>query len=146
MRNVVNQLLAEMDGIGSDNEGVFMLGATNHPWDVDSALLRPGRFDRMALVLPPDEPARVAILKHHLIEKPAADVDIRLIAAELAMEESVTSGKVRNITTDDFLSALRHVKPSTRSWFETARNFVLFANQSGTYDDLQDYMRAKKLL
>src|SRR5712691_9111041 len=112
MRNVVNQLLAEMDGIGPDNEGVFMLGATNHPWDVDSALLRPGRFDRMALVLPPDEPARVAILEHHLKGKPATAVDIQAVgskteafsgadlahlcesATELAMEESVTSGKV----------------------------------------------------
>jgi AAA+ superfamily predicted ATPase len=164
MRNVVNQLLAEMDGIGPDNEGVFLLGATNHPWDVDSALLRPGRFDRMALVLPPDEPARIAILEHHLKGKPATAVDVKAIASktegfsgadlahlcesatELAMEESVTSGTVRSITTVDFGQALRQVKPSTRSWFETARNFVLFANQSGTYDDLQEYMRSKKLL
>jgi len=164
MRNVVNQLLAEMDGIGPDNEGVFLLGATNHPWDVDSALLRPGRFDRMALVLPPDEPARVAVLEHHLKGKPATAVDLHAIASktegfsgadlahlcesatELAMEESVTSGKVRSLTTADFGQALRQVKPSTRGWFETARNFVLFANQSGTYDDLQQYMRSKKLL
>jgi SpoVK/Ycf46/Vps4 family AAA+-type ATPase len=164
MRNVVNQLLAEMDGISADNEGVFLLGATNHPWDVDSALLRPGRFDRMALVLPPDEPARAAILTHHLKEKPANAVDVRAIASktegfsgadlahlcesatELAMENSVESGTVRDITTADLLQALRQVKPSTRGWFETARNFVIFANQSGTYDDLQDYMRRKKLL
>ena len=164
MRNVVNQLLAEMDGVGADNAGVFMLGATNHPWDVDTALMRPGRFDRMALVLPPDEPARVAILEHHLKEKPASGVDRKAIAArtdgfsgadlahlcesatEVAMEESVTSGRVRPITTSDFNQALRQVKPSTRAWFETARNFVLFANQSGAYDDLQEYMRAKKLL
>ena len=164
MRNVVNQLLAEMDGIGPDNEGVFLLGATNHPWDVDSALVRPGRFDRMTLVLPPDEPARAAILKHHLKEKPATMVDIRAVASktenfsgadlahlcesatELAMEDSVTSGTVRSITTADFMQAVRHVKPSTRGWFETARNFVLFANQSGSYDDLQEYMRRNKLL
>src|SRR5690606_35394784 len=42
MRNVVNQMLTEMDGVGSDNDGLFVLAATNHPWDVDSALLRPG--------------------------------------------------------------------------------------------------------
>ncbi|HXI95518.1 MAG TPA: tetratricopeptide repeat protein, partial [Candidatus Acidoferrum sp.] len=58
MRGVVNQLLSEMDGFAGGNEGVFVLGATNHPWDVDTALLRPGRFDRTALVLPPDKPAR----------------------------------------------------------------------------------------
>lgn len=164
MRNVVNQLLAEMDGISADNEGVFVLGATNHPLDVDSALLRPGRFDRMALVLPPDEPARAAILLHHLKEKPAKAVDVGAVASktegfsgadlahlcesatELALEESVTSGTVRVITTEDFMQALRQVKPSPRQWFETARNFVLFANQSGTYDDLQEHMRRKKLL
>jgi hypothetical protein len=66
MRGVVNQLLAELDGAGTDNDGVFVLGATNHPWDVDPALLRPGRFDRMLLVVPPDPPAREAILRLHL--------------------------------------------------------------------------------
>src|SRR5438874_6807306 len=66
MRNLVNQLLAEMDGAASSNEGIFLLGATNHPWDVDSAMLRPGRFDRMLLVLPPDLEARRAILRYHL--------------------------------------------------------------------------------
>ena len=63
MRNTVNQLLSEMDSLGGRNDGVFVLGATNHPWDVDSALRRPGRFDRMLLVLPPDGAAREAILR-----------------------------------------------------------------------------------
>lgn len=56
MRSVTNQLLMELDGIGSDNEGVFVLAATNTPWDVDPALRRPGRFDRSVAVLPPDGP------------------------------------------------------------------------------------------
>jgi hypothetical protein len=56
MRGAVNQLLTEMDSVKSNNDGVFVLGATNHPWDVDTALLRPGRFDRMLLVVPPDPP------------------------------------------------------------------------------------------
>ena len=46
MRSAVNQLLLELDDVASDNTGVFLLAATNHPWDVDSALRRPGRFDR----------------------------------------------------------------------------------------------------
>jgi len=57
-RGTVNQLLAELDGVQNLNEGVYVLGATNHPWDIDVALRRPGRFDRMLLVLPPDEEAR----------------------------------------------------------------------------------------
>ena len=81
-RNVVVQLLTEMDGMGSDNEGVFVVGATNQPWDVDPALRRPGRFDRVLLVLPPDQPARAAILAYHLRERPVDDrVDVARLAA-----------------------------------------------------------------
>jgi AAA+ superfamily predicted ATPase len=162
-RNLVNQLLAEMDGVATNNEGVFILGATNHPWDVDSAMLRPGRFDRMLLVLPPDQEARHSIVRYHLQDKPA-QVDLELVAAhtedfsgadlahlcesatEIAMEESMQTGRVRSITTADFQRALKDVRPSTRAWFETARNFVLFANEAGTYDELMNYMRSKKLL
>ena len=53
MRSAVNQLLLELDDVASDNTGVFLLAATNHPWDVDSALRRPGRFDRTLLVCRP---------------------------------------------------------------------------------------------
>ena len=66
MRGTVNQLLAELDGVQSDNEGVFVLAATNQPWDVDPALRRPGRLDRTLLVLPPDQEARESIVRHHL--------------------------------------------------------------------------------
>ena len=50
MRTIGNQLLTELDGVDSNNDGVFVLAATNAPWDVDPALRRPGRFDRMCLV------------------------------------------------------------------------------------------------
>jgi AAA+ superfamily predicted ATPase len=163
-RNVVNQLLAEMDGVDGRNDGVFVLGATNHPWDVDAALLRPGRFDRMALVLPPDRPARTAILAHHLKGKPVEGVDVERLAGrtddfsgadlahlcdtavEYALEESLAGAAIRSVTVRDFERAMGEVRPSTRAWFETARNFVLFANSGGMYDDLQAYMRARRLL
>lgn len=119
-RNVVNQLLAEMDTVGRDNEGVFVLAATNHPWDVDTALRRPGRLDRTLLVLPPDRPARESILRYHMRERPADRIDFDQIAAktedfsgadlahlcesaaELAMEESLASGTARPISQHDF--------------------------------------------
>jgi SpoVK/Ycf46/Vps4 family AAA+-type ATPase len=162
-RNVVNQLLAEMDSIGGNNDGVFVLAATNHPWDVDTALRRPGRFDRMLLVLPPDEPAREAILRYHLKDRPAAGVDLRWVvsrtaefsgadlshlcetAAELAMEESLAAGKPRPIETGDFKKALKEVRPSTRPWFEIARNYAMFANEGGTYDDLLVYLKTNRI-
>lgn len=163
-RTVVNQLLAELDGVDHDNEGIFVLGATNHPWDVDTALLRPGRFDRMVLVLPPDEAAREAILRACLKDRPTAGLDFRAIgtrtqgfsgadlahlcetAAENAMEASAASGVLRQISADDVQGALADVRPSTRPWFEVARNHAMFANESGVYDDLVAYMRANKML
>ena len=163
-RGVVNQLLAEMDGVQADNKGVYVLAATNHPWDVDSALLRPGRFDRIAFVAPPDAAARAAILRYHLRERPVGEVNVEKLAAatpdfsgadlahlcasatELALADSMAQGQVRPISEADLRAALKELRPSTAPWFETARNFVLFANQSGSYDELQDYMRTHRLL
>jgi SpoVK/Ycf46/Vps4 family AAA+-type ATPase len=81
-RNVVAQLLIELDGFDAANEGLFVIGATNQPWDVDPGLRRPGRFDRTMLVLPPDETARVAILQYHLAQRPLGDLDLMTIARE----------------------------------------------------------------
>jgi SpoVK/Ycf46/Vps4 family AAA+-type ATPase len=164
MRNTVNQLLSEMDSLGGRNDGVFVLGATNHPWDVDSALRRPGRFDRMLLVLPPDLPARAAILRHHLRDRPLADVDLEKIAkatehysgadlahlcttaAERALAESMRSGRLVPLTTRDLLTAAREVQPSTGPWFAAARNVALFGNTDGSYDELAAYLKKHRSL
>ena len=79
-RNTTVQLLAELDGVDSDNEGVYVLAATNRPWDLDTALRRPGRFDRSVLVLPPDEEARYAIFWHHLKNRPVSGIDLAWLA------------------------------------------------------------------
>ena len=164
MRSVVNQLLQEMDGVGANNEGVFVLAATNHPWDIDSALLRPGRLDRSVLVLPPDAPARHAILKHHLKDRPVAGIDLGAIvnrtdgfsgadlehltatAAEYAMMASLKDGVIRTISQDDLTRALREVKPSIMPWLQSAVNVVSFANADGRYDELAAYLKSKKLM
>jgi SpoVK/Ycf46/Vps4 family AAA+-type ATPase len=164
MRNTVNTLLAEMDSLGGTGDGVFVLGATNHPWDVDSALRRPGRFDRMLLVLPPDAPARAAILRHHLRDRPLAGIDLDALArstdhfsgadlahlcataTERALADSIRAGAVRPVGMDDFATALREVRPSTGPWFATARNVVAFANTDGSYDDLAAYLKRNKRL
>ncbi|MFJ7156462.1 AAA family ATPase [Streptomyces sp. NPDC101118] len=165
LRNVVNQLLTELDGIDSaQNEGVFVLAATNVPWDVDLALRRPGRLDRTLLVLPPDAPAREAILRYHLRERPIESVDLgKLVkvtedfsgadlahvcesAAEYALLDSARSGSVRMIGTKDLLAAARQIKPSSESWFASARNVAMFANDGGIYDDLVAYLKKKRKL
>lgn len=162
MRGVVNQLLAELDGAVSDNDGLFVLAASNHPWDIDSALLRPGRFDRSVLVLPPDRPAREAILAHHLKGRPTEGLDFAAVAkvtsgfsgadlalvceqaTETAMGETVSSGTLRPITRRHLQDAAASVRPSIAPWLETAKNYALYGNESGAYDELAAYLRRRK--
>jgi SpoVK/Ycf46/Vps4 family AAA+-type ATPase len=161
MRTTVNQLLTELDGVGSDNEGVYVLAATNHPWDVDPALRRPGRLDRTLLVLPPDRPAREAILRTHLRGRPIERIDTGALArrtdgfsgadlahlcesaAETALMDSARSGEPRMIQMRDFEAALTEVRPSMGPWLETARNVALFANADGQYDELAKFLRKR---
>jgi AAA+ superfamily predicted ATPase len=164
MRSAVNQLLLELDDLGGGNEGVFLLAATNHPWDVDSALRRPGRFDRTLLVLPPDGAAREAVFRYHLRERPVAGVDLGRLAkltdgysgadiahicetaSERALMDSIRRGEPRMIGQDDLEAAVAEVKPSLGAWFDTARNVALFANEGGAYDDLAAYLRKRRLI
>jgi AAA+ superfamily predicted ATPase len=164
MRSAVNQLLLELDDVSGNNEGVFLLAATNHPWDVDSALRRPGRFDRTLLVLPPDAAAREGVFRYHLKDRPVAGIDLAKLAkqtdgysgadiahicetaAERALMDSVRRGEPRMIGTADLEAAITEVKPSLGAWFDTARNVALFANEGGTYDDLAAYLRKRRLL
>lgn len=162
LRVVVNTLLAEMDSATSSNEGVYILGATNMPWDVDPALRRPGRFDRMIFVGLPDSEARSAIVRSHLRDRPVEGIDLGKVASrtdglsgadlahlceaatQLAMADSLRSGQVRPVTMADVFAALAHIRPSTGPWFEAARNVVEFGNSDGTYDDLAKALRRRK--
>jgi SpoVK/Ycf46/Vps4 family AAA+-type ATPase len=164
MRSAVNQLLLELDDISGNNEGVFLLAATNHPWDVDSALRRPGRFDRTLLVLPPDATAREGVFRYHLKDRPVAGIDLAKLsrstdgysgadiahicetAAERALLDSVRLGEPRMIGSPDLEAAIGEVKPSLGAWFDTARNVALFANENGSYDDLAAYLRKRRLI
>jgi len=164
MRSAVNQLLLELDDVDSGNEGVFLLAATNHPWDVDSALRRPGRFDRTLLVLPPDGTAREAVFRYHLRERPVAGVNLARLAkltdgysgadiahicetaSERALLDSIHRGEARMIGQPDLEAAIAEVKPSLGAWFDTARNVALFANEGGAYDDLAAYLKKRRLI
>jgi SpoVK/Ycf46/Vps4 family AAA+-type ATPase len=162
LRTVVNALLAETDPATSDNTGVYVLGATNAPWDVDPALRRPGRFDRVIFVGLPDSEARAEIVKFHLRERPVAGIDLKSIAArtdgftgadlahicdtatQLAMADSVRSGQVRPISMSDINAAMDQIRPSAGQWFDIARNVVEFGNRDGSYDDLAKYLRRRR--
>ncbi len=162
LRTLVNQFLAEMDGMEGDNERMLIIGATNAPWFVDGALMRPGRFDRVVFVTPPDYEARLAILRIHLRGKPAADPDLPRLArgtegysgadlmgivekaTEAALQDALRSGEVRPITTADLLEALRQMRPTVDDWLATARNYGTYANETGFYDEVMAYLKARK--
>jgi SpoVK/Ycf46/Vps4 family AAA+-type ATPase len=160
-RHLVNQFLAELDGATSSNDGVLVLGATNAPWHVDSAFRRPGRFDQVIFVPPPDLEARKQILTILLTGKPMNDVDYGVVANKTAefsgadlkavvdraieakLQEAIRTGRPSPISTNDLLASVKLLKPSTREWFATARNHALYANQGGVYDDVLKYLKVK---
>jgi len=124
---IVNQLLTEMEGI-KPLRGVVVIAATNRPDLLDPALLRPGRFDRIIKIPPPDRKARVEILKIHTRKVPLApDVDLEKLAdmtngytgadLEALVREAVMLAlreklEVREVSMKYFLEALKIVKPS----------------------------------
>ena len=162
IRTVINQFLAEMDGNIGSNDGILILGATNAPWHLDPAFRRPGRFDRVIFVPPPDEPAREAIIKILGRDKPLERLDAKAlakrtkefsgadlksifdIATERVLTRAMKEGRVVPLTTEDLLQASKGMKPSTRSWFESAKNYALYANQGGFYDDVLTFLGIRK--
>jgi SpoVK/Ycf46/Vps4 family AAA+-type ATPase len=159
-RHLINQFLSEMDGISATNDGLLILAATNAPWHVDSAFRRPGRFDRILFVPPPDAPARAAILRILTTGKPVKDLDYDAVAkktdafsgadlkavVDLAIEAKLRQAMKDNagippLSTKDLASAAGNIKPSTRDWFATARNYAMYSNQGGTYDDILKYLK-----
>ncbi|BBZ34653.1 ATP-binding protein [Mycolicibacterium confluentis] len=162
LRVVVNALLAELDSATSDNEGVYVIGATNMPWDIDPALRRPGRLDRMIFVSLPDAEARAEIVRLHLRDRPVTAIDLGSVVArtegysgadlaqvcatatQLAMADSVRTGQVRPVSMPDIDAGLAQTRPSAGPWFDVARNVIEFGNSDGSYDDLAKYLRRKK--
>lgn len=158
-RHLINQFLAEMDGAEASNDGVLILAATNAPWHLDSAFRRPGRFDRVLFVPPPDLTAREEILRILLRGKPVGDVDYRHVAkktdkfsgadlmavidqaVESKLQEAMKSGGVQPLVTKDLVRAARQHRPTTDEWFSTARNHALYSNQGGVYDDILKYLK-----
>jgi transitional endoplasmic reticulum ATPase len=134
-QRVVNTILAEMDGMEELNS-VVVIGATNRPTLVDPALLRPGRFDELVYVGPPDRGGREHILRIHTSKMPmASDVDLAFIAGRTArytgadLEDVVRrAGLVAirrggpdhalQVTAQDFAEALEDSRPTVTEQME----------------------------
>lgn len=124
---VLNQLLAEMDGL-EDLDDVIVIGATNRPDMLDPALLRPGRFDKILLADAPDEKSREGILKIHARKMPLAKnvdlkdiakktigytgADLEALAREAAMLSLRESPDSKQVYKRHFEEALKKVRPS----------------------------------
>lgn len=158
-RTTVDSFLTELDGFASSNENMLILAATNTPWHVDSAFRRPGRFDRIVFVPPPDRDTRAKILELHLRGKPLTDdidlealarkthrfsgADLRALcekAADRAIRDALASGTVRPVSHGDLLAALRDIRPTTDEWIETAKNYAIYSNVGGFYDAVLKYV------
>ncbi len=149
LRIVVNTLLTELDGMSS-NDKVFVIGATNAPWSVDPALKRPGRFDNVIFVTPPDQETRVELFNLYTKGLPMAkDIDLKTLAsktrnyssvdireicdaaAEMPWEEAIATNKARRIKMADFEKVLENSRSSLTEWYE-------MVYQKGYYEQYKD--------
>jgi hypothetical protein len=158
--DVVVQFLVEVDSL-SEDDGVFVMATSTVPWDIDPVLRRPGRFDRAILVPPPNTPARVAMIEHHLADWPVKRLDVETLAgrldgysysdlwvitetaAERALEAAYSSETPWEVTGAAIERVAAETRPSARSWLELAHGSVGDAAGAVTiYGDLLAYLRA----
>lgn len=157
---LVSQFLSELDGFTQNNQGVLVLGATNVPWALDPAFRRPGRFDRVVFIAPPDREARAKILKELLSNRPGGDsldtvkiskltrgfsgadlMNLVESAVDEAIEESINSEEEIPLNKNHLDEALKTTKPTTLEWLTMARNYARYANDAGQYDEVIDFLK-----
>lgn len=157
-RILVNQLLIELDGSQSNNEGVYVIGATNTPWYLDPALRRPGRFNSLIFLPPPAVNEREIILGLKTADKPQESLQLDVVAkytehfsgADLeylvkdaidsAIARSFKTGDIQPMTNEDLLHAMEKRQPTTLEWFQTAKSYARFSDANQDYKDVLDYI------
>ncbi|ALC89204.1 cell division protein [Bacillus sp. FJAT-18017] len=160
MRPLVDTMLNELQSVETSNEKLLVIGATNMPWDVDDAFKRPGRFDKLVFVPPPDREARKAIFQLKLSGRPVesgivyevladrtplysgADIEnIVELASEKVLAEIMEGGPERPVTMEDLLDAIKSTKPTTLEWLSTIKNYIKYGNQGGMYNEAAAYIK-----
>lgn len=162
-RLLVNQLLIELDGSMANNEGIYVIGATNTPWYLDPAIRRPGRFNSLIFLSPPELEERKAILALKTEGKPQEDLQLDLVAkytehfsgADLeylvkdaidsAITRSFETGEIQPLTNQDLLKAMKKRQPTTLEWFATAKSYATFSDANKEYLDVLDYISKNNL-
>ncbi|MEA1984100.1 MAG: AAA family ATPase [Euryarchaeota archaeon] len=154
-KRVVNELLAQMDGVDTADDKLLVLAATNEPWAIDPALRRPGRFSKLVYIPEPDLDARAAIFKLNLKKRPIAnDVDVNRLAeltdsysgadiaaickeaADIPLGEALRGGEPRKIEMRDFVTVLNIRKPSIRSWYAEARREIQKSGEEDVFGEI----------
>ena len=146
MRLAVNQFLVEMNGVETNPEGIFVIGATNNPWDIDPALKRSGRFGDSVYLKPPSYTDRKNLFKYYTKNKPVgrlsfgrlaratsgySPADIERVADKAAMLpllHEFTKHKIRKYTMGDVMSILKDKDYSGSSldeWYAMVKKDVI---------------------
>lgn len=156
-KQAVSQLLTEMDGVGSKNQPILLLAATNEPWNIDIALRREGRFGRTLFIPPPDTESRAKILSILLKNKPISkDINTYEIAhstsyfsgadlkglveyaTDIPLTEYIEFGKERNICREDFAKSIIKQKPSSLTWFKIANSQLKSKGMENDFPEVID--------
>ncbi len=157
--SMVSTFLSEFDGLAAASDALLVVAATNVPWMIDTAFRRPGRFDRVLFVPPPDREARLYILRRLVADQPTAPgLDMERYAAgtsgfsgadllnlvetaiDLAIDDSLAGDEPAPLSRKHFDAALGEVKPTTAEWLATARNYAKYANEGGQYDEVLAFL------
>lgn len=161
-KRILNTFLTEMDGFEGVGD-VRVLAATNAPWDVESALIRPGRFDKLLFVPPPDIDSRVDIFKIHLRKRPIAKeldfkklsgltegysgADIKEIceaASRIPLEEAIEGKPQRDIDMNDLLYSIENRPSSVISWLKEAELQIVRSGRENLFKEMMNFIEGIK--
>ncbi|KQL44196.1 hypothetical protein AN963_22485 [Brevibacillus choshinensis] len=161
-RGINDFFFMELEGEASRADKLLIMGATNMPWDVDPGFHRPGCFDQLIFVGPPDAEAREIIFRLKLEGRPSEPIDFAQLAGwtdlysgadieyvvELATEQVLhdflTTGVERPIMMSDLRESIAATRPTTIEWLRTAKNYVKYANDEGLYDGVEHFLAKHK--
>lgn len=162
MMGVHDHLLMEIEGVAKEADKLLIMGATNMPWDVDPGFHRPGCFDQLIFVGPPDAKARETIFRLKLEGRASEPIDYAQLAGwtelysgadieyvvELATEQvlhdMLATGIERPIKMSDLRESIAATRPTTIEWLRTAKHYVKYANDEGLYDGMERFLAANK--
>ena len=153
-RQAVSQLLTEMDGVGTKDQQILLLAATNEPWNIDIALKREGRFGQSIFIPPPDYESRKKIFEMNLKDKPLDNIkfhevaqctenfsgaDIKAVcnkATEYPLLDFIRSKNLRRINSTDIENAIIQHKSTTIPWFRNAYKLIFERRMEDLYPEL----------